>query len=298
MPRRSRLALSFWLVLLSGFQGSAEPLASKDYVGAYVWRMNDDAFGGFSAIEVMDDGASFVALGDKAVLLKGQFIRDDKGQITDIQAGPITPLLGGKSGQPLRDRAADSEGLAIGPKGVAYVSFENRPRVARLNLTNARTGNLPRHPDFDKMPLNGALEALAIDDQGRLYTLPEEAPRQDSFPVYRWQDKTWDKAFSILKRGRFLPVAADFGPDGRLYLLERDFRGMGGFASRLRRFDLTPEGFQNETQLLESTFGQHDNLEGLSVWRDAAGSLRATMISDDNFVFFQRTELVEYKLPD
>ena len=298
MQRRTRLALSLWLVLLSGFQGSAEPLASKDYVGTYVWRINDDSFGGFSAIEVSEDGMGFVALGDKAMLVTGQFTRDSKGQITGIQAGPIMPLRVANSGKPLQERAADSEGLAIGPKGVAYVSFENRPRVARLNLKNAYVSNLLRHPDFYNMPRNGALEALAIDEQGRLYTLPEEAFGQDTIPVYRWQDKTWDKAFTIPKRGRFLPVAADFGPDGRFYLLERDFRGMGGFASRLRRFDLTPEGFQNESQLFATSFGQHDNLEGLSVWRDIAGFLHATMISDDNFVFFQRTELVEYQLPD
>jgi hypothetical protein len=43
--------------------------------------------------------------------------------------------------------------------------------------------------------------------------------------------------------------------------------------------------------------GTHDNLEGLDVWADAEG-LRATMISDDNFRFFQRTEIVDYRLPD
>ena len=96
----------------------------------------------------------------------------------------------------------------------------------------------------------------------------------------------------------FLPVGADFGPDGALYLLERDFTGFG-FRSRVRRFDITgpARGGAGEI-LLQSRARQFDNLEGLSVWRDEAGRIRLTMVSDDNFLFVQRTELVEYVLPN
>lgn len=45
---------------------------------------------------------------------------------------------------------------------------------------------------------------------------------------------------------------------------------------------------------MQSEVGRHDNLEGLSVWQDAQG-VRLTMVSDDNFMFFQRTEFVEYR---
>jgi hypothetical protein len=49
--------------------------------------------------------------------------------------------------------------------------------------------------------------------------------------------------------------------------------------------------------LFTTATGTHDNLEGLDVWSDSDG-LRATMIADDNFRFFQRTEIVDYRLPD
>lgn len=298
MPRRTRLALSLWLVLLSGLQGSAEPRATEGYIGSYVWRMRDDLFGGFSAIEVLDNGTRFIALGDKAVFVTGQIERDSKGKIIGVMAGPILPLRSAKSGKPLEGRRADSEGLAIGADGSAYVSYENRPRVARVDLSTGKSRDLDSHPDFAELSRNGALEALAVDGEGWLYTLPEEIGETKSFPVYRRKDDVWDKELSIAKRGRFLPVAADFGPDGRFYVLERDFRGIAGFASRLRRFDLTAMGFQNEVTLLKTPFSLHDNLEGLSIWRGADGVLRATMISDDNFIILQRTELVEYYLPD
>ena len=292
MFRRSRLALGLWLVLLTGLQSSAQPVAPPGYFGTYVWHVADDSFGGFSAIEVLDGGTRFVALSDKAMLVSGQITRDADGRVTDLTAGPLTPLLA-KNGLPLAGRRADSEGLAIGPAG-AFVSFENRPRVAQLDPETGQTHDLPTHPDFAKMRRNGALEALAIDDQGTIYTIPEETTAA-AFPLYRYMNGAWDKTLGIPISGTFLPVAADIGPDNRLYLLERDFRGLGGFASQLRRFDLTGG---TETTLFTTPFARHDNLEGLSVWRNPAGHLIATLISDDNFFALQRTEIVEYRLPD
>ena len=94
-----------------------------------------------------------------------------------------------------------------------------------------------------------------------------------------------------------MPVGADFGPDGRLYVLERKFARIG-FRSRLRRFKWTDSALTQEETLIETSVATHDNLEGVSIWRDSRGQLRATMISDDNFLWIQRTEIVEYSLPD
>ena len=92
-------------------------------------------------------------------------------------------------------------------------------------------------------------------------------------------------------------MAADFGPDGRFYVLERD-TGAIGFRSRLRRWNVTANGVTGEEILFQSRLTAHDNLEGVPVWRDGQGRLRATMVSDNNFLVLQRTELVEYLLPD
>ncbi len=97
-----------------------------------------------------------------------------------------------------------------------------------------------------------------------------------------------------LPRGeRFLVTGADIGPDGRLYVLERDFLGIG-FRSRVRRFDLDGGG---EAILLLTPLGLLDNMEGISVWEDEQG-LRMTLIADDNFNPFQRNLIAEYRLPD
>ncbi|WP_299349376.1 hypothetical protein [uncultured Shimia sp.] len=52
----------------------------------------------------------------------------------------------------------------------------------------------------------------------------------------------------------FDPVGADFGPDGRLFILERGFNGVG-FRSRVRRFDVTEGGAQNEVEVLRTGTG-------------------------------------------
>ena len=85
------------------------------------------------------------------------------------------------------------------------------------------------------------------------------------------------------------------GPDGKLYVLERDFRGLRGFASRVRRYAMEDDKIGPPEHILTTSLMQFDNLEGIAVWADGQG-IRITMISDDNFLFVQRTELVEYRV--
>ncbi|MGR3761029.1 esterase-like activity of phytase family protein [Roseobacteraceae bacterium NS-SX3] len=268
---------------------------TAELAGEYVWRMKAPWFGGFSGIHVHGDGSSATLLSDRATLATAR-IRRSSGQITGITVQSARHLRSSR-GDFLTRRIMDSEGLAVAPDGTLYISFEGVARVARHKTDTSRARVLPRPDAFRKLPLNKALEALAIDSRGRLYTLPEKAyDSAGNIPVWRWQGGKWRHVFSLPPRGGFLPVSADFGPDGRFYLLERDF-GLFGFRSRLRRWDITARGASGETQLLQTAWGTHDNLEGLSVWHDGSGRLRATMISDDNFKAVQRTEVVEYWLP-
>ena len=169
--------------------------ASAATTDSFVWTESDRWFGGFSAIEVGDDGEAFVALSDRAVLVRGRFVRDAAGRIAEVVTESHERLRDAE-GKPLRGRMADSEGLAL-------------------------------------------------------------------------------------------------APDGRLYVLERAVAGLG-FMSRVRVFGLDGGG---GATVFESRAGLHDNLEGLSV-RAEGGGIVMTMISDDNFRFFQRTEIVEVHLPD
>lgn len=277
------------MVLLAG----ANPgFAETTYLGTYVWDGPGPRFGGFSGIEVTADGSGFLALSDRSMLVEGRFQRND-GQVTGItETG--RHLLRTTDGEPLTGGRQDSEGLALGPDGQIYVSFEGLARIRVQPDVEGKPRLLPTAPAFADLQTNAALEALAVTADGTVLTIPERSGAQSRpFPVYRLQGDDWDVAFTIPRRGSFLVSGADVGPDGRLYVLERDFVGIG-FRSRVRRFD--PDGGA-EVVLLDTNPLTHDNLEGISVWDDGQG-IRLTMISDDNFRFFQQTQIVEYRVGD
>ncbi|MBL8563500.1 MAG: esterase-like activity of phytase family protein [Gemmobacter sp.] len=295
MRLRSFCALRLGAVILGLWPSFAQ--AAPEYLGTTSWRSRDPRLGGMSAIELSADGIRFTALSDRGAVTTGRFARDEGGRITAIDAAPLH-LLKGAGDAPLKPRRADSEGLAIASDGTAYVSFEGASRVLRYPRLDGPAENLPEAQAFRKLPPNSALEALAIAPDGTLYTLPEgRLDSREPIPVWRLHKGAWERAFTIPKLGRFLPVGADFGPDGKLYILERQFDGLAGFASRVRRF--TTEGARTGTgeTVLQTELGTHFNLEGLAVWRDAQG-IRLTLISDDNFRFFLSTQIVEYRIFD
>jgi hypothetical protein len=134
-----------------------------------------------------------------------------------------------------------------------------------------------------------------MDGDGALYATPERSGRLDRpFPVYRYSDGRWQAGLSLRRDGEFLVSDATFGPDGRFYLLERDFEWLGGFRTRVRRFSLGPDGFGDEETLLETRFGELDNMEAIAVWEDPQGRTRVLLLSDDNFFPLQRTMFAEY----
>lgn len=303
MRRRSAIQLILALAAAAGLAAAAyaanRPPAGTAgqarYLGSHTWKLNQPWFGGFSALRLSPDGSAMTLLSDRATVVTAQ-IQRRQGVISAITAQDAHGLRA-STGKMLGGFAGDSEGLAIARDGTRYISFEGAARVAGYRHPQDRAKVLPRPKAFRRLPPNKSLETLAIDARGRLYTLPERAlDPLGRIPVWRWNGRRWSRPFSLPQREGFLPVDADFGPDGRFYLLERDFTLLG-FRSRLRRWDITAAGPVNEAILLQTRAGTHDNLEGLSVWADETGRLRATMVSDDNFLPLQRTELVEYALP-
>lgn len=313
MPRRSFLALVAAGVMGFALQGSSGFSVPRGYLSSTGWTMASKDFGGISGIEVADDGMSFVAVGDKGVFVVGSMERNEAGRLQRVAASSPRPLLA-NDGLPLPPEWNDSEGLTSNPAGGYFVSFEGEARVLAFPAINGPSKELPRPFEFGVLSKNAAFEALALAPDGTLLTMPEELPRPrrvrmllghdfepvsgPDFPVWRFDGHDWDIAFTLPRRGTFLPVGADFGPDGRLYVLERAFHGVAGFASRVRRFDYRNATISSEFEVLRTQAGVHDNLEALSVWRDAGGKMRLTMVSDNNFMSFQRTEIVEYRIDD
>jgi len=292
-PRSGQLALT--AALAAGFALTA--LAQEPgLLGAFAIRSDHPVVGGLSAIEITEEGAGLVVLSDSGALIRGQISRDAVGHIVALALAEPQPLMA-RDGQRGERDARDSEGLAIASDGRVFLSFERDHRV----VLHRRSGDttLPAARGFAALAGNASLEALAVDAGGTLYTLPEQTSvRGADFPLFRYANGQWDDSWTIPRDGRFLPVGADFDDRGRFYLLERDFNLLLGFATRIRRFDVSPEGMQRETTLWQSRHGTYSNLEGLSVWRDSHGRLVASMVSDDNYSPILPTELVEIVLTE
>lgn len=271
--------------------GCGSVVAEATLVSKFIWTDDDPKFGGISGIEVSADGTTFAAINDRGFLRRGRILRDGPviSGITDLTSQRLLR----SNGRKVTGSFDDAEGIAISDDGTTYISFEGGARVLAYPDVDAPATFLPQHPDFATLQPNSALEALAVGPDGAVYTMPERSGRADRpFPVYILRDGVWDVAFSMPRRGPYLPVGMDIGPDGLIYVLERDFTGIG-FRSRIRQFDTAGDA---ERVILETRNGTFDNLEGISVWRDDLGDIRITMVSDDNFQFFQQTQIVEYVL--
>ncbi|WP_425039950.1 esterase-like activity of phytase family protein [Primorskyibacter sp. S187A] len=265
------------------------------FLQSLTWSEPGAHFGGWSAIDFLDEGQHFVAITDRRHMVDVDVARDAQGRIVGLQSTEPRALRFGRhpeTGKQLRD----TEGLAIGADGMRFVSLEQINRVFDATTQDLDT-SLPMHSDFAQFHSNGGLEALAIDQEGRLFTLPERSGTiTTDFPLYGLFDGAWRHIADVPRSSGFQPVGADFGPDGRFYLLERAFSGFG-FQTRLSRFRVADGGIEDREVLLVSATGRHGNLEGLAIWQSDDG-IRATMIADDNFSRFQETEIVEYLLPD
>jgi len=260
------------------------------------------ASGGWSGIDVSPDGTRFWAVTDSGRSTSGTLLRRD-GLLTGIDAPPPRRLTG-LDGRPDRGLAADAEGIDVDPAtGEVWISFEGVARLRRHSGPDLSASSLPPVPPAFVSDGNSGLEALARDGQGRAYTLPERPAAgygpATVFPLFRLDPATgdWDIAARLTHDRDWLAVGADFGPDGAFYLLERRFAGIA-FASRIRRFDLEAgRGILGGTVVYRSPLGRHGNLEGMAIWQDKRGRLRAVMVADDNHKPYQRSQIVEVTLP-
>jgi len=309
MPQRTRRGLTAAVLLFLAAACAAEESPAVFVASLGIPR--GGGLDGLSGLELSPDGESFVAVSDRGWFVTGEIGRKN-GMPVSVRPGlPAIRMLDDK-GRPVAGNREDAEGLAIAPDGQIFVSYEIYHRVRRFSDIRKPAIWLPDLPDRKRLGRNTGFEALAIGPDNALYALPEAltdaagipvyrfalpdpVAMRDGRPVYRYRGISWTQPLHLPRRGKmFRPVGADFGPDGRFYLLERAFLPPFGFRSRVRRFDFGPSGFTNETVLLETFVGRHGNLEGLSVWRDDGGAIRLTMISDDNGFAIQRNQIVEY----
>jgi len=279
-----------------------------EFRGGLVLRSDYRAFGGFSALYLEPNGERFISVSDHGTWLRGRIVyRDGKpDQIADAEMAPLI----GADGKPLRSRGwFDAESLTE-RDGTLYVGLERVEQIVRFNYKRdgllARGEPIPVPPDFKSFTFNKSLECLAA--------VPKDLPLGGSIVVVT--EHSLDSAgnlrsfvlgtgepirFSVKRIGNFDASDCALLPSGDLLLLERSFSLLGGLGMRIRRIPLSSikEGaVVDGPQLIEADLGYEiDNMEGIGVHRNARGEIIVTLISDDNFLPFQRTLLLQFALP-
>ena len=149
------------------------------------------------------------------------------------------------------------------------------------------------------MSNNKGLEALATTPDGWILAIAEK-PASKGCPVFliRYSGEV-DRAW-LPSNNRHYVTGADVGPDGRLYVLMRDFSLLLGISILIDRYDLDEDGYPlAETRERLARFDNAtgiDNMEGISLWTDEQGATRLALISDDNYNGFQRTLLMDFSV--
>jgi hypothetical protein len=268
-------------------------------------------FGGLSSLRVAADGEHFLSASDRGSWLRGRIVYRDKTPIAiaDAEMGPTL----GPDGRTLKSRGwYDSESLAE-DGGTVWLGIERVQQILRFDYgkdgLRARGVPIAVPPGVKLLPHNQSLECLVA--------VPKDAVAKDGPPggtLIVISERGLDTqghlmgfliggpggVFSLRRTDDFDVSDCALTPDRRLLVLERRFSWTRGLAMRIRSVPLSsikPGALVDGPELIYADMGhQIDNMEGLSVHRDAAGALVLTLISDDNFSPLQRTLLLQFVL--
>jgi hypothetical protein len=289
---------AIWGVAVSGMMAFGLPARAAELIshGVFYWDEDLADFGGFSGLVIADDGATLYAASDRGELFRAAIARDGSGRIAHVETRWQGRFLDNFA-QPVDGFTADAEGLAIGPEGTVFVAFESYARVAGFHPPDMTPQAESYWDRFRQTWGNEGFEALAIMPDGQFLVIQERpADGAAGYPTFLGRNGTWVSGPELPVTDDFHAVGADFGPDGMLYLLERRTDLLARFSSRIRRFAFDGRVFDTGETLLSTEPGALDNMEGISLWTDARGRVIISLISDDNFLIFQNTLIVEYNL--
>lgn len=282
-----------------------------EWLGGLVLSAQSEFFGGYSDLVLSNDDDRLLTISDSGSWLSAKLIAKNE-MLTGIEDARIGPLAQ-KDGKPLkRDRDAESL-VALNPgsiDGRYLIGFEGRHRIDEYTFEKDRfrgpVGSRPIPRELRRMSRNQGLEGMTLlrggDHKGALVVFSEH--KLDGAGDHTGALAKGDKSYPLfLKRHEEFDITALASmTDGSLLVLERSFiRASLKLDIRLRLIkaeDIKPGARLGGEVLFEVGNGGYmiDNFEGMAVTETKTGDTIITLISDDNFNFFQSTLLARFKL--
>ncbi len=268
------------------------------FMGA--WHLTSDTrgFGGLSALDV--NANRVTALGDG-----GTVVRFRLGRFGNASDATITRLPAG-CGRVVRKMDNDTESLAHdAARRHWWVGYEWRNSICRLNA-NFSIGEATAAPRaITNWRRKGGAESMTRLSDGRYLLIAEES--LDDGGVHQMvlfdRDPTDPAAIATTLSYRppagYKPTDVAQLPDGRLLVLNRRFALWSLFTSKLvlmNALPANPRGIRQGRVIADFESPTiSDNFEGLSVSVEN-GKPILWIISDDNFMRWQRTLLLKFSL--
>ncbi|GAM97536.1 hypothetical protein U91I_01162 [alpha proteobacterium U9-1i] len=259
----------------------------------------ESGFGGWSDLEVLDDGR-LIAISDDGKWLSARLVLDESGSLTGLTDTRIA-LMRDENGAPFPDKdSADAEDLAQLPDGRFAVSFEQTHEIRIYDFNrDGPFGAATRGPALAgvaALPSNSSLEAMATTSNGTLIVGAEDAGHlwrvrlgQNGIPspVARYPLAT---GYSLTSLDRL--------PNGDFVALERFYAPAVGSRARLTTIHARDIRSNQQTAKTELALFTEplalDNFEGVAAVRLPSGGVRLYILSDDNFSTRQRTLLYAF----
>jgi len=289
---------------------AADPVRRR--VGQLTWlggvelTSPDPTFGGFSSMHVAGD--HFTLLSDSGNIVRfrmdSRWALSERG-FAELPAGPGAGWL-------KEDR--DSESMTADPgTGRIWVGFEGANAIWRYSpgLAHAELHSAP--PAMADWPPNEGPEAMTRLPDGGFVVIAETQPwrhgrkRGKGRAAIRFAGDPTERpragfAFSYLPPRGYDPSDMTVLPDGRLLVLNRQFRLPFEFAAKLVVIDpaaIRPGVLVQGREI--ATLAKpliHDNFEGLGISREGGATI-IWICSDDNQLFLERSLLLKFRLePD
>lgn len=272
-------------------------------LSSFVLDADDKRFGGLSGIALDTSGDTLFVVSDRGYGLSAALLHDQTGRLTGIDKWSMLRLKK-PGGDQVKRRMIDAEAVVYERDGSWLVAFENRHRIWRYPPSPVAFAALPQPVptpgELSGAPSNGGLESMTRLPDGRLLLLTEEFRNTDGSLKGWLLSEGRTASVSYLVADGFSPTDTASLPNGDVLVLERRFRPTSGVAMRLRHIpsdQLRPAARLSGRELVSLTMPLAiDNFEGLAVREWPGGGMLLYLISDDNFNFFQRTLLLQFRL--
>jgi hypothetical protein len=263
------------------------------FLGGWALSSNDLRFGGLSAMHVEDE--EVIGLSDAGLVIR--FRRPDRGPPGTVSISPLADGPG--TGRRKTDRDVESL-VTYGP--FAWVAFERINEVWRYRA-GWRRDSSAAPTAMEEWRANFGPEAMVRLPDGRFLIFSEGNGRKSEALLFEGDPAVPGTRTVRLRyrppRAGYRITDATLLPDGRLLLLNRRYRLLGGISAKLLVLKL-PELAEGAVLSGEEIADFRapvtvDNMEALSVTQEGGRTI-VWIASDDNFSPLQRTLLMKFAL--